>query len=109
MLDALVRDGITIGAVKSKFRDLMNDCMLKQSVETSMTIGTRAEGMVDALRLVVEGKLEDSANEHEDEVTEALGVFFKDMRISVASPKPGANLNLPAKEVREIDYERAVK
>lgn len=109
MLDALVKDGITIGAVKSKFHELLNDCMLKQSVETSMTIGARAEGMVDALRLVVEGKLEDSADSRDDEVTEALGVFFKDMAISVASPKPGANLNLPAKEVREIDYERATK
>jgi hypothetical protein len=109
MLDDLVKDGITIGTVKDKFRKLLSDCLLKQSVETSMTIGSRTEGVIDALRLVVEGKLDDSTDSQDDEVTVALSTFLEDMAISVASPAVGSNLKLPAKEVREIDYEGAVK
>lgn len=87
-------------------RELASSTLLKNSVETAFTIGSRGDQAAEIMRFSIEnGARDDVAVNVEDDVHKALNTFMSTMSLSVADPSDERNLRLPAREDCAVAYE----
>lgn len=106
LYESLLSPRSKVKDVAEVYREVIERALVQNSLETAISTGNNPEVAYQLLTTTVE-KLtpKDDGQSADDEYQEAVTAFVQSVGISVADPTQDANLKLPARELRESEYE----
>ena len=106
IVEKVLGQGLMGEEVQGTLRSILNDTLLKNAVETAMTLGTRSDIAAEMLKIT----LDNTADEKPDagassEYTDAVRAFLSRTSLTVADPTDGNNLGSMATTPKTVDAE----
>lgn len=110
VVEKVLGQGLLGGEVQLLLRDILNDTLLKNSVETALTMGTRPDVAAELLKITLDNTSPDDTNtDGGGELGKAVRSFMDNISLTVADPTEPHNLvsmDAPLKTVSaEVIYD----
>jgi hypothetical protein len=93
VIEKVLGQGLMGPEVQGTLRTILNDTLLKNSVETAMTIGTRSDIAAEILKITLDSTASDKSEEgSSNEYGQAVRSFMDKAGLTVADPSENHNL-----------------